>query len=209
MQTITTEAYEARPLALAQDSPEAIAESAYKLNLLIRKAVRHAAFFSDVAGACECDGPLCRLEAPGCRERAAMLMRDLGAPDALAWEVWRKAPDVAFVGILRLTQVRPGEDATAHFFFFDGRLTDKMELLKAWREWVFSAHAHWTPLHRVTIEVPGYAYKLGHFAAKLGAGGPHRHPSGVPCEGWRREACLHGGKRYDRIYMGCLREEAA
>lgn len=187
-----------------------MAQTAWKLNVILRKAVAHSAFFSDYVGSCQC-GSLCALEAPGCLERAYAIITDLSASDSLTWEVWAQdaqAADVALVGILRLTQIRSGDDANAHFYFFDAKgMKHKMPILRAWREWVFADSAGWRGLHRVTIEVPAYAKALGKIAVRLGAGGPHKHPNGLRCEGWRRDAIMWKGSRYDRLIMGVLKTE--
>ena len=184
---ISADGYMAQPMDLSGEL------GPLKANLIIRRAVAHDAFWSDNMPSCQC-GKLCSLEAEGCKARAWAVINDLAAPDSLTWEVYKVDSDaqpVALVGILRLTQVRRGDDATAHFFFFDGKLRDKLALLEAWKQTAFAS----IPLHRATVEVPTYLPGLAKAAMSLGF-----RPEGI-----KREAVLYGGVRYDRLILGLLR----
>ena len=133
-------------------------------------------------------------------------------PDALNWEVWSKdefGKSLDFVGIIRLEKVLIGCDATAHYFFFDGKLKDKTSLLKAWKNWLFSEHGKWIPLHRITIEVPTHAFALARHAHKhLGFGGPYDYKyrnAKLKIEGVRELSVRWRGDWHDTLIMGCIR----
>ena len=58
------------------------------------------------------------------RASAAMMLTD---STAMRWGVWRSGE---FLGLLYLSQVTPGHDATVHFLFLDHNLVGKRGLLK-------------------------------------------------------------------------------
>ena len=187
--------YVAKPLSLSVGNNLVdTAHTAWKLEVLVRKCAAHEMFFTGNTRGCDggC-GKYCTDKSPNCALVKQLVMRELLAPDALVWEVWRKG-DVDFVGILRLTRVRPGEDAFGHYFFFDGKLPGKLEILQAWKEWCFTSAAGWEALHRITLEIPAYAHVLAKHAGKLG----------FTDEGARKEACLWRGGYYDMLIMGCV-----
>ena len=170
-----TDDYLAKPLSLMFDTVEEQAHVIYKSSIIIRRCAAHESFFTDYIKGCEgeCKG-FCRDLSDKCEFAKTAVSAAVMKPDALNWEVWSKDDDgeaLDFVGILRLEKVLIGCDATAHYFFFDGKLKDKTSLLKAWKNWLFSEHGKWIPLHRITIEVPTHAFSLARHAHKhLGFG---------------------------------------
>lgn len=180
--TISAGGYTAR-LWTTEDLPV----TAWKLSVLLHYAAKHNAFFSDYV----------EDEAV----RRANILRDLASANSILWEVTKDAPaegELPFVGILRLTEVRPGEDATAHYFFFDRRLSDKTPLLQAWADWAFTDHEGWKALERCSVYVPGYMHALAAHA--------QRH-LGMTLEGRKRNAHVYGGQRYDGLLLGKLKED--
>lgn len=188
----------------------AMAKAEWKLQKVLRHCAAHEMFFSDFIRGCdgECDG-FCRDLSPACAATKSIVMNELRAADALLWEVWQN--DIDFVGIFRLSKVRLGEDALAHFFFFDGRLSKAREgLLNAWKRWGFTDHENWTALHRVTVEIPAYAFALARFAQRLGFGGQFSYDmKGKTCsvEGVKRSATRWRGSWHDMLIMGATAEE--
>lgn len=181
--------YIARPLDFNGEASEA----AWKAQVLVRRCAAHEAFFSDYMRGCDgvCQG-LCRNK-PECAGVIQAVVKTLGKPDTVLWEVWRQdgSQPVDFVGILRLSEYVPGCNAKAHYFFFDGRLKDKTALLQAWKAWAFGELG----LHRVTIEVPAYAKALAAHAEKN---------LGFVHEGVMRDAILWRGDWHDIYIMGCI-----
>ncbi len=207
-----TEEFLVKPFNLALNSANVVeqSEAIYKAHLVLRRCAAHEGFFSDYIRGCdgECEG-FCKDLSPNCERVKNVVAYTLAKADTLNWEVWRKPTDDAaidFAGILRLERITVGCDANAHYFFFDGKLRDKTELLKAWNDWVFAEHDGWLPLHRVTIEVPTYAFALARHAAKeLGFGGPYeyvRKSIKLPIEGVRKEAMRWRGNWHDLLIMG-------
>lgn len=153
--------------------------------------------FTDYQSLCEdrcfnCDICLQRLSSV-----SAMLLR----PDSMSWEVWNGE----LVGLIYMTRIVVGSDALAHFAFFDGKLSDKRELLDNMIEWVFEDHDGWIGLKRITVEIPDYAFALAHFAQrKLGFGGPIEHKIGkrqIMVEGVKRKAVTWQGDDRDILIM--------
>lgn len=68
-------------------------------------------------------------------------------PDTRAWEVWE---ETTMVGLLVLTKLLPGLDATVHFTFWRTNLFAARRLIHAWLGVVFQDY----DLQRVTVEVP-------------------------------------------------------
>jgi RimJ/RimL family protein N-acetyltransferase len=127
------------------------------------------------------------------KERVAALLTH---PSSYVWEVWAEAP-VDLIGILVLSKVDPGRDATAVYTFFDGKLRDKTEVLQWWINWAFQALA----LQRLSIEIPSYAFAALRHAKKLGFGGPFAFQE-FPVEGIKRGALEYGDRQADLILMG-------
>jgi len=208
--------YEAYPINFAHmiqkvalglvDAEPAIA----KWHRLLSTIIRHESFFTDYTKACD-EG--CG-ECSRCLATKQAVTANLIDPKSLHWEVWSKNPETQelldFVGILRLSNVSPGCDATAHYFFFDGRLQDKTTLLRQWARWAFKDHTGWVALKRVTVEVPSHAFALArHACRKLQFGGPFEYKfkgAKIPVEGVRRKAVLKDGVWQDSLIMGRLRD---
>jgi len=181
-----------------------------KWHRLLSTIIRHESFFSDYTKACDegCGG------CSRCLVTKQAVTANLIDNKSLHWEVWSKDPETQeildFVGILRLSNISPGCDATAHYFFFDGRLQDKTPLLRAWARWAFKDHEQWMALKRVTIEIPSHAFALArHAYRKLQFGGPFEYRSKgskIPVEGVRRSAVLKDGIWQDALIMGRLKD---
>ena len=61
---------------------------------------------------------------------------------------------------MAITDIIPGVDAKSHFLFFDGKLRNKTALLKNMMAWAFQQFQ----LHRLSAEVPDYAFALAKYA---------------------------------------------
>ena len=125
----------------------------------------------------------------------AIVAKAVTTPDNLVWEAWREQGTkvVDFVGILRLSKVLPGCDATADYFFFDGKLRDKTDLLERWMQWAFVDHPGWQRLQRLTIEAPVRAHALIRHAK--------RH-LGFQEEGLKRKGVIWRGDFHDLVILG-------
>lgn len=181
-------------------SKAALAHAVWKSHFLLSRLAAHKHYFTDFTRGCsgECTG-FCKDLVPGCKTVKHRVASALLAKDALVWEVWRKAAPVDFCGILRLSEVEPGCNAKAHFMFFDSRLKDKMPLLAAWKDWVFTNLG----LRRITVEVPANAFVLAKAASRLGFGGSFDY-NGLPVEGVLRQAKILDGEPLDMLIMGCV-----
>ena len=182
-----------------------------KWHRLLSTVIRHESFFTDYTKACaERCGACSR-----CQSAKQAVTANLIDSKSMHWEVWSKDPETEdlldFVGILRLSNISPGCDATAHYFFFDGKLHDKTPLLKAWARWTFDDHEGWLGLERVTVEVPAHAFALArHANKKLLFGGPFKYTfkgSKISVEGIRRKAVLKDGVWQDSLIMGRLKQD--
>lgn len=154
---------------------------------IVRGMFEHRALFTDYQPACD---DRCG-ECPRCAKRLATVIKALSDPDSRVWEVWNgKGVDeeVKLIGVVYLTNLVEGCDATAHYLFFDGKLADKTELLESMIQNVFD-----DGLHRLTVEVPEHAHALArHASRKLGF---HE-------EGRKREAIRYNGHWEDVIVLG-------
>lgn len=180
-----------------------------KWHLLLSAITRHESFFTDFTKACdERCGDCSR-----CQRTKQIVTSNLTDPKSMHWEVWSKNPETGevldFVGILRLSNISPGCDATAHYFFFDGKLNDKTPLLRAWARWGFKDHPNWLGLERVTLEIPSHSYALArHAHKKLGFGGPFEYKTKkakFPVEGVRENAVFWKDSWHDLLIMGRLK----
>lgn len=193
--------YELLPLV---DSPARAAI----LEEMVRKVCAFDTAFSDFQDACEEQcfrtksvTTLC----PECAYRFAVVAASLAT--GLNWEVWKtSAEGTQLVGIIRLSNIRPGVDALGHYVFFDHDLRGKTGVIKEFIDWCFSPHEGWSPLRRMSIEVPDFAFSLvRHATKKLGFGGEFKYTlqgKTVPVEGVRREAILWRGVWRDLLYLG-------
>ena len=144
----------------------------------------------------------------GEEKRKESIARALTAPDSYVWEVWQQQGGlpVDIVGIIYLTKIRRGQDAVAHYVFFDRDLLGKTPLLQQILDWVFEDHDGWDALQRVTLEIPDFAYSLAfHAQKKLEFGGKYRHKIGnksIQVEGVKEKALLWRGKMRDVLILG-------
>ena len=132
----------------------------------------------------------------------------LANPYSRSWEVWGSESNP--VGLLYITNVIPGGDALAHYFFFDGDLRGKTALIEEMIGWVFADHPedNWIALRRLTIEVPTYAFALARHASRyLSFGGAYTYAQKgvhISVEGVRRNALLWRGAPRDILILGRL-----
>jgi hypothetical protein len=206
--------YQAVPLKLDFSNMKSLFASVAKYSAIISRCAARETFFSDFTRGCngECDG-FCTNRSTNCQIARAAVIRSISKPDAIAWEVWKTDAEenyIDLVGILRLERVTVGCDATAHYFFFDGKLRDKTKLLRAWNDWLFSDHEGWTALNRITIEMPAFMFALArHAVRKLGFGGPYDYSRGkttIPVEGVKQNAFLWRGDWHDILSLGKERD---
>ena len=134
-------------------------------------------------------------------------------PDSLTWEVWKldaASLPVDLVGILHLSEIRLGQDAIAHYVFFDEKLSGKTNLINTVIDWAFEDHPEsgWEALNRITVMVPDMAFALARHARRyLGFGGPFTYKIGrksVQLEGIKRNAIRWHGQKRDLLFMGRL-----
>lgn len=138
-------------------------------------------------------------ECPQCRRSKERVAGLLTHPASYVHEVWLSSEGtiVDLAGILVLSKVDPGRDATAVYTFFDGKLRDKTEVLQWWINWAFTSLA----LQRLSIEIPSYAFAALRHAKKLGFGGPFRFQE-FAVEGIKAGALEYGDRQADLILMG-------
>lgn len=198
-------AYEAMPLL---DT----AERAGIMEGLIRKTCGFETAFSDFQPTCEerCfeEKPLealCSL----CSQRMHLVAIALAT--GLTWEIWRTDDAPELVGVVRISKIKPGEDAVGHYLFFDHDLRGKTAVLKELIQWVFTEHPGWQPLRRLTVEIPDFAFALArHASRKLGFGGPFPFVlkgSKIKVEGVKEEAILWRGQPRSLLLLGLLNPE--
>lgn len=208
--SFSSEKFVAKPLTLLANTVEEYTQAAWKANVIIRKCAAHESFFTDYIRGCggKCSG-FCRNLDDNCAKAQAAVIRALTAPDVMTWECWSRGDEVDevvdFIGILRLSHIKLGCDAKAHYYFFDGKLRDKLEILESWNDWVFSDHPGWPAIHRITIEIPEHAFALARHAMKLGFGGDFTHrikDFEINVEGVKQKAILWRGKWWDELIMG-------
>lgn len=99
-----------------------------------------------------------------------------------------------FLGVFYLTDIVPGEDANAHYTFFDRRHNGRRDLVVAMLKYVFEKYQ----FQRLSAQIPNYATKQArHFAQACG----------FMYEGKRRKAAPYKGDRFDVNLYGILRSE--
>lgn len=99
-----------------------------------------------------------------------------------------------FLGAFYLTEIVPGEDALAHYVFFDRKLRGRKDLVQKMMEYVFKKYQ----FHRLSAEIPNYA----------SAGARHFiQDCGFAYEGKKRKAAEYKGDRFDVNLYGILRNE--
>jgi hypothetical protein len=181
-------------------------ERAAVVSAIMRGVCEFETVFNDYCKPCD---KVCG-ECGPCTHARVAVAKMLAKPDVRTWEVWTfEGDESALVGILYLSDVTMGRDAKAHYVFFDRKLTDKTELLRGMIEWVFDDHDGWVGLHRLTVEIPDYAFATArHAARKLGFGGEFVYDKqnvSVPVEGVKREAIRWRGRDADMLVMGRVR----
>lgn len=174
---------------------------------VVARIVRETASFetahSGYSKACEKvrEGCLC----DDCQHCMSAVSATLSAPDARVWEVW---DDSQVIGIIYLTDILHGYDATAHYVFFDGKLRDKNEIMESMIEWMFEDHieANWLALRRISVAIPSVFFALAQHASKhLGFGGPFSFEArgkSLPIEGIKKSAILWRNNPCDLLLMG-------
>ena len=136
----------------------------------------------------------------------------LNKPNSYSWEVWRSEDGefVDVVGILYLTNISAGQDAVAHFVFFDEDLRGKTRLMQRVLDWIFTDHEDWRALQRVTVEIPDFMFALVRYAQRyLGFSGPFTHKiagKSARVEGVKKNAILWRGKPRDLLILGKTNE---
>lgn len=109
-------------------------------------------------------------------------------PTGLMWEV-------DDVGILRLSDIKPGYEAKAHFTFWDRRFRGRARLLLIMTEYVFRKFG----FHRIVVEVPLYAENTMNLVEGLG----------FVKEGRKRSAVRYKGEWFDMNMYAMLEDEVA
>lgn len=187
---------------------------------IVRRICGFEAVFNDFQRGCE---QRCYESKPvtevcdKCKICMALVAQSLAAPNSRVWEVWNTEGDQpSVVGVIYVTDIVPGEDATGHYVFFDNDLRGKTGVLKEVISWLFSDHEEigWKALRRLTVEIPEFAYALArHAHRQLGFGGPfsyslrpHTKPIGV--EGVKRKRVPWRGTRKDLLILGLVNEAA-
>jgi RimJ/RimL family protein N-acetyltransferase len=87
-------------------------------------------------------------------------LRD-AAQDGVLWTIWDGAK---LVGVVLLNEVKVGLECYAHFIFFDRKLADKRYVCRDLMAWAFDKNT--LNLHRISVEVPTYAYQLASWLRK-------------------------------------------
>lgn len=113
--------------------------------------------------------------------------------DGMVWDVWHGD---AICGIFILNRVQPGQDAYAHFLFFDHELRNKRELCRVMMRQGFADKA--LNLHALRVEIPAH---MGSFTGFL------RKALGFKFEAERRLSdpalAKKASQRHDaRLYLG-------
>lgn len=175
------------------------------VSAIMRKMLSIDSIFSDYSRGCDSVCGHC----PTCERALAGIAWNLNAPRTRGWEVWaHKDSGIELAGFMYLTNILPGQDANAHYVFFDGRLKDKTSLLEDMIQWTFTDHPEegWTALRRLTVEIPAFAFALARHASRyLGFGGTFTYPHGssrLQIEGLKRNAILWRGETHDVLILG-------
>ena len=210
MLTFTSGDFIAKPFNLTYTNLDELAQAAFKSSMVLSRLAAHPTFFSDYERGCagKCAG-FCTNKTQKCEIIKKAIIKTLQLPDTLVWEVHKQTAEALdFVGILRLSRITVGCDATCHYFFFDGKLNDKTDLLKEWKTWAFGDHEGWPALHRITIQIPSDAFALARHAQKhLGFGGQFSHTykgNTISVEGVTTDAVLRNGQWLDVLQLGCI-----
>jgi hypothetical protein len=179
------------------------------ISTIMRELVKLETVFTDYEKGCE---QVC-FACEKCTNAMLNVIAMLTHPQARAWEVWahENADDPRIVGLLYLTGVVPGENAFAHYAFFDRKLVDKTELIEGMIQWAFEDHPEqgWRGLPRLSVEIPEHAFALAtHANRKLQFGGDFTVKCGrakIRVEGVRRRSVRWRGRDENVLLMGRLR----
>jgi RimJ/RimL family protein N-acetyltransferase len=99
-----------------------------------------------------------------------------------------------FIGMLYLTDIKPGLDAKVHYCFFDRRHIGREKLIREMLKFVFKEFQ----FERVTAEIPLYATrKTFMFAEQVG----------FKKEGRLRKAARYDGEVFDKNIYGITKGE--
>jgi hypothetical protein len=192
--------YQAFPLTIRADRAEVASK-------ILNEAIKFETVFTDYARGCD---DLCG-DCDVCLTRKRAVAQVLLFPDARAWEVW-DTDEGELVGLLYLTSITPGEEATAHYCFFDRKLKSKTDLIAYMINWCFTDHDDWAALKRITVEIPDFAFALARHAFKsLGFSGDfvyERDGVEIMVEGVKRSSLLWRGQRRDLLILGRLNSGA-
>lgn len=191
--------YELVPM---RDTPE----RAEILTSIVKKACNFDTAFSDFQSVCDEKCPETK-DIPEfcdqCKYRAGIVA--LALQTGLTWEVWKEEE---VVGIIRLSDIKPGLSAKGHYLFFDRQLSSKTEAIQAVIDWAFAEHSDWVPLKRLSVEIPDFAFALArHAYKKLGFGGPFEYNlkgKKIPVEGVTRQGILWNGTERDLLHLGLI-----
>jgi RimJ/RimL family protein N-acetyltransferase len=182
------------------------------LSYIMRSLALHETIFSEYRRGCEdeCGQRLLEDMCPECQQQMTTISKAMTAVDTRLWEVWRVTEETSeVVGVIYLTKVVPGQDATGHYIFFDHDLTTKTGAIKTVIDWAFEDHEDWKALKRITVEVPAYAKILArHANKKLGFGGPFTYKK-LKIEGVKQQAVEWRGGLYDVYIMGLIKPKTS
>lgn len=99
-----------------------------------------------------------------------------------------------FVGVLYMTDIKPGYDAIVHYSFFDRRQRGRQPLIRKMLRYVFEHYG----FRRLTVEIPKYAVESTNaFVRSLN----------FKEEGRKRKATYYENQWFDVMIYGILREE--
>lgn len=99
-----------------------------------------------------------------------------------------------FVGVLYMTDIKPGYDALVHYTFFDRRQRGRQPLIRKMLKYVFEHYG----FRRLTVEIPKYAVdSTNAFVRSLN----------FKEEGRKRKAAYYENQWFDVMIYGILREE--
>lgn len=97
------------------------------------------------------------------------------------------------IGVIMVTDLIPGYNATLDFVFWDKKSSGRQRVVLAAARWFTEVFK----LHRLNMRVPGYAHSTLHRLYRLGA----------KMEGICREAVIHNERWFDLYLFGILSSE--
>lgn len=120
------------------------------------------------------------------------LYRSVTSRQAYWTEVWDNETNRP-AGVLYMTDIQPGVEATVHPVFFDRKLSEKAEICIAALQWAKRQFM----LHRFKAELPEIYFATVRLAKRIG----------FTLEGTRREVYLIEGRWVDELVFGLLTSE--